>query len=374
MNLFNPLNPEMRLELENLGQALDKTLKPRAAHLKKLPYDIAELSFILTEGRDELVRPYWSEARLKAAYLWYFMPWNLVRLAPLVAGLPLGLKEGDKILDLGSGPLTLPLVLWFARPDLRAQKLSFYCNDTQITPLQSGLDLFNQLAGEKNAWEIRFHKGSLNEALKRAKGSGLALISALNVLNEIRPGRQEGLAHLVAGLVGEMKAGLAPEGDLLLVEPGNRLGGKIIELAREAALKRKLFPASPCPHSLECPMLSPAQKTWCHFINEHPQAPDWLTRLSQAAGLDKTHTALSFVLLNAKKKDDDKGAAGLKGRIVSNPFKVPGQPGLCRYSCTSGGLVLVPGAERLASGKELRLEAKTTALDAKTGLRIATAI
>ena len=302
MNLFNPLNPEMRLELENLGQALDKTLKPRAAHLKKLPYDIAELSFILTEGRDELVRPYWSEARLKAAYLWYFMPWNLVRLAPLVAGLPLGLKEGDKILDLGSGPLTLPLVLWFARPDLRAQKLSFYCNDTQITPLQSGLDLFNQLAGEKNAWEIRFHKGSLNEALKRAKGSGLALISALNVLNEIRPGRQEGLAHLVAGLVGEMKAGLAPEGDLLLVEPGNRLGGKIIELAREAALKRKLFPASPCPHSLECPMLSPAQKTWCHFINEHPQAPDWLAGFPRPPGSTKhTLLCLLFCLMLRKK-------------------------------------------------------------------------
>lgn len=383
MNLFQELSGDALQELDDFEHILQKTLKPRASHLKDLPSNIAELSYILTEGRDELARPYWSEARLKSAYLWYFMPWNLVRLAPLLAGLPVNLKDGDNILDLGSGPLTMPLALWLARPDLRKIALTFCCNDVHLTPLQSGLTLFNSLAGTSSAWRIELHKGSVREALQKAKPHKPTLISALNVLNEIRPGRKQGLADLLQGMIVDMRAALTPEGSLLLIEPGNRLGGKIIELARQIALKQKFSAISPCPHNLECPMFSPNLKTWCHFVEENPQSPAWLSRLSITAGLAKTRTALSFVLLDAKEDVRDNTGpkpatlgkpGGLDGRVVSNSFKVPGQPGMCRYACTKAGLALVPGAAKFVSGSLLCLKSGGNSFDSKTGALIATPI
>ncbi len=373
-SLFSPLTAYSQAALNRFEQLLHTVLSPKPAHLKALPVDIADLSSRLTTHRQELSRPYWADARLKNAYLWYFLPWNLVRLVPLLAGLPLRLNENAHILDLGSGPLTLPLALWLARPDLHATPLTFHCNDIQPNALSSGLALFNAQAAADGqavpAWKIKLHKGGLNEALRLARGKQTKLVTALNVLNELKPDRRRGLRQTLDALTGEMRKTLGTDGQILLVEPGNRLGGRIIETARECAGNRGLLPSSPCPHNGPCPVLNSKSGAWCHFVQENQPAPHWLLALSAKAHLAKTHTALSFLLLDVKKEQRSGVPHLLPGRIISNPFSIAEEPGPACYACTRKGLALVLAADALRSGSLPVLE-PTDRTDLKSGAFLA---
>ena len=497
---------QMAAELEALAGQLRASLRPKAAHFKNLPYDVAALSNLLTEERAHLARPYWSEARYLAAYLWYFLPWNLVRLLPLLANLPLNIRPGYTVLDLGSGPLTLPIALWLARPDLRTTPINFICTDTQLPPMQAGSLIFANIAGPDHPWHLELKKADLKEALgqfrqqqhppsnaqpephsPRRTQMAVDLISACNVLNELKRPREVSMQLFLKNIMQDMRgvmvaptqpgklpsklneqgkpdqivnpqdsasnaAAKKPSPHLLIVEPGNRLGGKIISMLRQSGMELGLSPLLPCPHSEPCPMLQaplpgtakqnnasgqtvanlegeqpalklplklpaqlkgqpPAPRTWCHFVQSAPPVPEWLQDISKLAGLVKTHTALSFVLLNVKNgaheahEDMDthythhttaalghktpeclgqnlnsapskspafKPESGfeLYGRIVSNPFAVPGQPGFCRYACTSQGLVLVPNVATVPSGALLPLQPNSQGVDAKSGANI----
>ena len=459
---------QITAELEGLESKLRESLRPKAAHFKNLPFDIAALSNILTEERVQLARPYWSEARYLAAYLWYFLPWNLVRLAPLLTNLPLNITPGYKILDLGSGPLTFPIALWLARPDLRNTPIHFICTDAHLPPMQAGNIIFASIRGENCPWQIELKKADLKDALGQFKqknqgSSGVVtsevsplpspkpaeptsantanptatqvdLIVACNVFNELKRPRDVSmplfLKNIMHGMRGAMPIGTPnaklttkPQNKaeqellqkqeaqlaqvtqvtskksgpaLLIVEPGNRLGGKIITMLRHAGQEMGLNPASPCPHNGVCPMLQPPTstfaaredslqeqhprttnqatphtstlRTWCHFVQNSPPVPAWLQNISKAAGLYKTHTALSFVLLNASNKTEpDLEHDNLLGRIISNPFAVPGQPGLCRYACTQKGMALLPNVEYLPSGTLLPLTFNNLTIDSKSG-------
>lgn len=121
--LFPPLSAAAREALERLPEALAKVRPLSAAHRRSLPEDVADLSRLLTTERGALNRPYWSSPAFVSAYLYYFLPWNLLRLTRLLSGLPLPdpgaavVPESEALLlDAGSGPLTLPLALWLARP------------------------------------------------------------------------------------------------------------------------------------------------------------------------------------------------------------------------------------------------------------------
>ncbi|WP_448339637.1 hypothetical protein AB9L13_12365 [Desulfovibrio piger] len=83
----------------------------RSAHYRNLPADIEALSRLLTCERSGLYRPYWSSPASTSAYLYYFLPWNVLRLARLFRSLPLPdprlwLEKGQTplLLDGGSGP------------------------------------------------------------------------------------------------------------------------------------------------------------------------------------------------------------------------------------------------------------------------------
>ena len=104
-----------------LEQAADAVMPMTATQRRDLPHACRDLSAMLTTEREAISRSYWSAPRLTSAYLRYFLPWNVVRLASLLPSLDLGTPPADPLLlDLGSGPLTLPMALWLSRPDLRA--------------------------------------------------------------------------------------------------------------------------------------------------------------------------------------------------------------------------------------------------------------
>lgn len=411
--LLPPLSADARRLLETLSRALATVRPLRTAHRKALPRDIADLSRLLTVDRAELHHPYWGSPGLASAYMHYFLPWNIVRLARLLAALPLPdprlwLERGLRpwLLDAGSGPLTLPLALWLARPDWRSLPLGVLALDTAALPLDLGrrlLQVWAELSGQPLAWTFSTARGPLEHLprhaarLLRDRGGDAApsvwMVSAANVLNELygkgadheaaatgdndgadreeesaaAAGRLPGVLDALAPLLWE-----GPEGDgapapaALFVEPGTRLGGKTIMRLRTLALEGGLSSPAPCPHDGECPLLADRRRGWCHFTFDSDGAPGWLRALSEQAGLAKSSLSLAPLLLVPADKAAAPAADAV--RILSAPFRVPGLRGEARYACSARGLLLLERAEALPSGALLHTAVpQEPAVDARSG-------
>ena len=390
--LFPAFSRELSLLLDQpLLRALRKAWPLSRAHQASLPWDIAELSEILTSSRADLRSPYWAKPSLTSAYLYYFLPWNLVRLCRLFAGMRLPEPAADRpqiLVDLGSGPLTVPLALWLARPSWRKIPLEVAAVDCAGRPPRLGAAVLEALAGEagEKPWKVRAVQAPLAMAARRLKpllaGASPFLITAANVLNELPPERR-GCGGLDGGVEwqddpGGMQGmdeagvraasqleGMASEGSLssllsslmpllrarrgqtpprlLFIEPGTRLGGSTLMELRALALDEGLLPAAPCPHGFACPLRRDAGdewqdgprlasrlagRTWCHFTFGAQGAPAWLARLSADAGLGKDSLSLACLDLAvpAGLSEDGFGGPGDDAEACSAPAEPRPRP------------------------------------------------
>ncbi len=418
--------------LDSYGEHLRRVLPLKAAHFRELPRAAADLSRLLTEERKDMTRPYWSNPRSLGAYAWYFLPWNLYRLSWLLPNLSMPLKDGDCVLDIGSGPLTLPQALWIARPDLRDAKLTFICSDIASQPLELGRALLSALMAvhfpdrERMPWTVRTVRAGLDQALREAgckpkqsvqasdrdaaasvRSRGANLILAGNILNEIKAPRSMPMELHMRVLSWRLARALAPGGYAFFVEPGNRLGGKILSLLRKNALELGLRVLAPCTHEAPCPMRAPRCAFWCHFRLDANLAPDWLHELSALAGLKKDWASLSMLMLQrpqslARLRPETEffeagladepdsavrdGNAGqhpscldknrpLCARVLSEAFSVPNAKGRCRYACTESGLVLLENADAFPESVSAAVrQATPPRRDPKTGALICEAV
>lgn len=433
--LFPPLSAEATRILDMLPEALAKVWPLNSAHRRTLPDDVAQLSRLLTTERAGLDRPYWSSPASISAYLYYFLPWNLVRLTRVLASLPLpdprsvAPQGGEALLvDVGSGPLTLPLALWLAKPEWRSAPLRVLALDTSSQPLELGktlMEVLGELTGQP-VWPVRVVRASLDQVVRQAApllSGGKArpwLVSAANVLNELRFGkkRSRGASAIeeedefdsldnegadfdgnpaVEGAEADKPEGcredrldsflesLSPLFDhvgnadadasaaagpaLLFVEPGTRLGGSTIMRLRQLAVDGGLTALAPCTHQLDCPLLrGQGGRTWCHFTFGSEGAPLWLEDLSLAADLGKSSLSLSPLLLAALPESEAATGNPVASRVLSAPFVVPGLAGRARYACSCKGLLLLENAEALASGDGLAVNlAASVQRDRKSG-------
>lgn len=263
--LFSRPDTFVQRGLSLLPRVLDGVMPMNASQRRELQFACRDLSVMLTTERDMLSRPYWASPRLTSAYLRYFLPWNLVRLTALLPNLDLGLSgrearlhmEKDEaaapmILDLGSGPMTLPLALWLSRPDLRKIPLTVVCADTSSHVLDIGrrimLGMFQEMNHGKPleaAWTIRTMRAPVQTALRQVRGKP-SLVTLGNVLNELddksRPGqrRTTGIWQHLSSFLDDAASLLAPGGRILAVEPGTRQGGRLISNLRRLALSPRV--------------------------------------------------------------------------------------------------------------------------------------
>lgn len=342
--LLPEISRETAYALEGYGCLLRKAMPLKPKHFKDLPFQIKALSKSLTSERG--VGPpsgYMSEDKSLAAYAWYFLPWNMYRLARLLTNLDLNLPEGATILDIGAGPLTFVQSLWLARPDLRKKRLSFLCLDTSLKTMRLGADLFDLLrdetGGGKDAdgeplWRVQTVRGLLHKAPR----VGADLVVAANIINELGFSRAEILADRMDMVAETLADAAAPTGRLLVIEPGVRSSGKSLARLRDSFLGMGLSLLAPCPQDGRCPLDGPAARTWCHFNVRADSAPQWLAELSRMADLPKSNVALAFLLAAAPEAERSRGLT----RIISNVFHPEGGPGPdARYGCFSGGLGMV---------------------------------
>lgn len=391
--LFPPLPFSVCAAMKALPSAINAALPLKTAHKRDLPLAVEELSLRLTSERSTLTRPYWSAPRLTSAYVRYFLPWNIIRLARLFAGLPLPAPtplhvgntdtatEGDPsdaasadhgpaaatgtaealprlLVDVGSGPLTVPIALWMAKPEWRKLPLTILCLDAAPQPLDIGKKIFMHLAGEQSPWRIITRRAPLDglaRELRSARGVPW-LLTAANVINEI-PLKAGQYNDERFAAIADIAAHFCHRDDAsaLFVEPGTRLGGKNMVSLREQALEAGLHPMAPCPHTATCPVQE--SRSWCHFTFDTAGTPPWLLELSRQSNLTKDGLSLAFMLLQNSRAAEASTLSPPKGtdnteqvRIISAPFVIPGMWGSARYACSERGLALLTEAQSFPSG------------------------
>lgn len=236
--LFQELDPFVMDGINLLPSILNKVMPTNANHKRDLKYACRDLSRELTIDRDALSRPYWSSPRFMSAYAHYFLPWNLVRLSKLFPALEFGeIPENPLIVDLGSGPLTLPIALWLSRKDLRKIPLTFLCMDSASQPLELGKNIFHALRERmdpSSPWIIYTKRNPLHQSLQSVKGNPW-LITLGNVLNESEENKYHPLQKQIIQLVTEANNILLPDGKIFAVEPGTRQGARVLSVLRQVA-------------------------------------------------------------------------------------------------------------------------------------------
>jgi hypothetical protein len=358
------MTEDIRRLISQLPAIIDKVFPLPARFRAALPRDVAALSRLLTAGREERGASYLGKPPLLSAYLRYFLPWNIYRLCWLLPALPLRrLADGDALVDLGCGPLTLPLALWIARPELRGLRLELRCIDKTGAALDAGKKLFDALTGS-STWTIRLIRAPLGAEIRGPKA---AIVTAVNLFNELFWELPHGDATALAAFAEKnarlLTALTAENGATLVVEPGIPQGGAFIAALRSALIAQGQTPLAPCPHAERCPCagagLAHGKTKWCHFAFETREAPERLLHLAAAAGLPKERATVSY-LFTDKQAD---GGTQVATRIISDIFPLADKDGKAlygRYGCSSRALVLVTGSnvalEKYPSGSLVHLE------------------
>jgi hypothetical protein len=363
--LFPDPAPDVRRALAVLGDVIQVAHPIPPRHREGLPRQIRALSELLTSARSSRPPDYLSRPPLLAAYVHYFLPWNVYRQVRLLAGLPLALAEGARVVDLGAGPLTFALALWIARPDLRGRALQYLAVDRSGKALTAGERIFAAVAGHEagtdeadapraaggtvsaaDSGPRRWAVQTRRDVLEKARAQPADLLVAANLVNELRRDGEE--AEWAARLVDGFVRRLGPGGRLLLVETGLRAAARRLHVLRAAAIDQGLTPVAPCPHAATCPLPARRQTGWCHFAPRVTGAPRWLVDLSRRAGLPKERASLAFLLLAAQAPgtggaawgDARAGTGASAVRIVSGPLDLPAKR-QGHYACRDTGLAVV---------------------------------
>lgn len=386
---FPDLSAAARQALTDYADLLREVMPMKAAHRRRLADNIQELSSFLIEDRAEFLgRDYLHAPPALGAYLWYFLPWNLLRLSRLLGGLDLDLPDGATIVDLGSGPLTVVQALALARPDLLDRELRFHCLDATPKPMREGRKLYHGLvnslisslgAGQDNTlpqiqhrWKIHLVHAPWYVGLKDLPRADL--LTAANFLNELPWHRRDPLGDQVADFFRTVTAHQKYAGRCLFVEPGNRLGGKLVSLVRESAVAQGWQVLGPCTHRQACPMLEYRETSWCHFTLSTRGCPPWLAELSREAELAKRDVSLSYADVVGPGREGlgaapdreapDREASDREAQVAGNPsariisaeFSVPTRDRgsmTGRYGCAAQGKLLIlssPGEPGTRSG------------------------
>ena len=375
--LFAPLPDESRTILDRLPALIDKVFPLPERFRIGLPRDVAELSRLLTSGRQDRGASYLGKPALLSAYLRYFLPWNIYRLCRLLTSLPLELKPDDAVNDLGAGPLTLAAALWISRPAIRNIPLDFRCLDRTPSVLDAGKKFFAALtAGTDCPWTLRTIRGDVRRNGRLSveiRGKPAALSAAVNVYNELfwnfSPLDTEELERFTESQARLLSSLTENSGSILVVEPGIPRSGEFISLLRALLMEERRNPVAPCTHTGPCPM--PGGRTenkhgtggkarWCHFAFNTEDAPKELHRLSAAARIPKERAVLSFLLAGPALSQTPAGKSDKKEprkvpekhekvRVISDVFSVgggrdSGAYSWGRYGCGEHGLVLVTGS------------------------------
>ncbi|MBQ0040046.1 MAG: hypothetical protein KBS64_06440 [Treponema sp.] len=373
-SLFDPssLPKDAAAIIENFDEIVSSSHPLNSKQKALLPQQIRALSHNLTDERGDRRLGYMNETTALSAYVHYFLWWNLVRLTRLFSNLDkdfFAFEDSATFVDIGSGPLTVPIALLLARPELRKKNITFYCLDLSQQALSFGEDIFLSVAAKLqcSTWKIVRVKGTLDSSIKEKAD----LVTCANMLNELHDDAQMPPDYLAKKYTDRLASFAKPgTGRILSIEPGDPRSARLLSLMRDAFMRKDFVPVAPCCHCGTCPMDGKKGGKWCNFAFSADDAPADLKRISEKADLAKERAVLSFVAVEhgTQKEENDRF---LTMRIASDPIRLPGHR-TGYYACSEKGLLLAVTDQKLFSGELIRTQSpkKPMPTDEKSGAQI----
>lgn len=274
---------------------------------------VEELSHEFNDLRRFRREDYFAKARARSAYLGYFAPKNVVRMALLLdllqeEGKLADLPDSPSVLDLGSGPL-VGLLAFHARFAPSAPR--YMAVDQSRQMLKAGRQFFAQQFPETE--RLKTVSGNLKAPSKSwGPREPVDLILVGNVLNEF--GDPKKSLEVRKAFLERTSRFLKPNGYLLLVEPAQRVASQGLSHLRDEWRGGKFLELrAPCVALAKCPM-GPQSKNWCH-TSFHWRHPANLFQLIQKLGFQANPLSLSYSLW--QKSSRKIATSGV--RLVSNP-------------------------------------------------------
>ncbi len=276
----------------------DAAVTPRyAAALRRLSEYLND-----TPSRRHATRPYLRDRVLRETYLLYYATANMLKVLPPLlelrrGGGPGAMDTGDgssdgaplRVLDLGCGPGTGVAALHAfleTLPEAPAVEMlaldAVAANTDTATALAAHL---RDVTGRK----VTLRTETADLAHPPELDAQFDLILGMNVLNELATGPA---SRLRAWLTRH----LAPQGDLLLIEPALRETSRMLLEYRDAAVKEDWTVFAPCFRQGGCPALRDAGD-WCHH-DVAWERPAFMAALDEEVGNIKKSLKFSFLLLN----------------------------------------------------------------------------
>ncbi len=311
----------------------------RSQHSSPIAPDVAHLSALFTGDRGGRSRTYMREPALRRAYLAFWVPHNVARLAGVLMR---AVDEGHidaagpvRVLDLGAGPLSGVLAAWcvFSRVDAATAV------DLSRQALVAGLDVLERVGAEVG--DVVVHDAPVNgpPSLWWPKAP-VSLVVLANVLNELSDPRRPDQRRRVVDTA--LKA-LAPGGRLLITEPAMRVEARSLMSVRDELIADDVPVLSPCVGARECPLLK-TRGDWCHQDVRWENRPANYRALEVVAGLPKAQLAVSHLLV-ARPDDDVHVTAPGRLRVVGGVMR-DNRGTERRYLC-GDDLVTIEGRPRL---------------------------
>ena len=245
-SLFDPtgIPKDAAAIIEKFDDIVSSTHPLNSKQRALLPQQITALSHNLTDQRGDRRMGYMNETTALSAYVHYFLWWNLVRLVKLFSNLDkffFDFKDDCIFVDIGSGPLTVPIALLLARPELRKKNVTFYCIDISQQALSFGEDIFLSVAArlETTTWKIIRVKGTLDTSVKDKAD----LVTCANMLNELHDDADmppDFLAKKYTDRLVSFVDSKNAKARILSIEPGDPRSARLVSLMRDAFIRKKI--------------------------------------------------------------------------------------------------------------------------------------
>jgi len=305
-------------------------------HPSPIAPDVARLSALFTDQRGGRSRTYMRDPALRRAYLAFWVPHNVARIAGLLQA---ARNEGHialdapAVLDLGSGPLSGLLASWCVWG-----RLSSACAvDLSRPALEHGAAILRAVGADVGP--LALIDAALDGPPARwAPRAPVDLVIAANVLNEVSDPRELGPRRRLLDIAASH---VADGGRVLVTEPAMRMAARALMALRDDLVANGVAVLSPCRGAPSCPLLS-TRGDWCHQDIAFDARPPAYRALEKSARLPKDALAVSHLLLAVG--DDVAPADGLRliGGLMTDPRGVER-----RYAC-GRELVTLTGRPRLS--------------------------
>ena len=346
-----------------LGPELEQILRPDDPPAE-LARAVAKLSDLFN-GLAPWQAEYGRDPALRRAYLAYYLPVNLPKLAvPLARWLALrpGAFAGRplRVVDLGSGPGTMLLGLCDFVTRLpeneRPTALELVAIDEHAENLRDASRLVAELERiDPRVPPVRFEALRLDVVADRrdlfplavARGRfDLAILA--NVLCEVageRAGGNDPATALVEAVAADL---LAPTGAIVVIEPALRRTARDLEQVRDRLLTEcGLVAVAPCLDQGPCPALL-KERDWCVSALAW-EPPRWIAEIDRRIGLRKEALKLAYLVL-AKEPLPPPGSG--VWQVVSDVLDLKGE--LRIFLCGEGRWLVVRHLKR--RGREIAAE------------------